>query len=136
MESYRARSVASFREVAAAQAVRETFKEKLAEFFAQGWDGILMPLGAVPAFTHRHDGVLTDRRIEVDNQSVSYLHLLDWITLATALHAPALAVPAGQTPAGLPVGVQLVGPWNGEDRLFDFGAAIEDGLGGFTPPKL
>ena len=37
---------------------------------------------------------------------------------------------------GIPIGVQIVGPWHGEDRLFDFAAAVEEGLGGFTPPPL
>jgi len=32
--------------------------------------------------------------------------------------------------------VQIVGAWHTEDRLFDIGAAIEDALGGFTPPPL
>ena len=62
--------------------------------------------------------------------------MLNWISVATALHAPAIAVQAGQTASGLPVGVQFIGPWNGDDRLFDFAAAVEDGLGGFKPPKI
>jgi len=62
--------------------------------------------------------------------------MLGWIALATALHLPSLAVPAGQTPARLPIGVQIVGPLNGEDRLFDFGLAIEEQLGGFSRPPL
>ena len=36
----------------------------------------------------------------------------------------------------MPVGVQIVGPWNGEDRLFDIAAAVEESLGGFSPPAL
>jgi Asp-tRNA(Asn)/Glu-tRNA(Gln) amidotransferase A subunit family amidase len=45
-------------------------------------------------------------------------------------------VQAGQTDKGMPVGVQLVGRWNGEDRLFDLGRAIEQELGGFRAPAL
>ncbi len=74
--------------------------------------------------------------IDVDGKSVPYGAMLDWISPATALHAPAIAVQAGRTPYGVPVGVQVVGPWHGEDRLFDFAAAIEDGLGGFAPPPI
>jgi amidase len=62
--------------------------------------------------------------------------MVNWISLATFLHAPAIAVPAGRTGDGLPVGVQLVGTWNGEDRLFDFAVALEETLGGFTKPSL
>ncbi len=62
--------------------------------------------------------------------------MVDWIALATFLHAPPISVPAGLTAGGLPVGIQLVGPWNGEDRLFDLGAGLEEALGGFSPPPL
>jgi amidase len=60
--------------------------------------------------------------------------MLNWIALATALHGPALAVPAGRTKAGLPVGVQLIGP--SEDRLFDYAHVLEERLGGFSPPPI
>jgi Asp-tRNA(Asn)/Glu-tRNA(Gln) amidotransferase A subunit family amidase len=53
---------------------------------------------------------------------------------ATALHLPSLAVPAGRSKAGMPVGVQIVEPWNGEVRLFDFAGAVEESLGRFSPP--
>jgi Asp-tRNA(Asn)/Glu-tRNA(Gln) amidotransferase A subunit family amidase len=68
--------------------------------------------------------------------TVPYITMLCWISLATAMHGPALAVPAGRTDSGLPTGVQLVGPCHGEDRLFDLAAAIEEGLGGFRPPSI
>ncbi|MBX9700128.1 MAG: amidase [Acetobacteraceae bacterium] len=38
---------------------------------------------------------------------------------------PAASVPAGFTAAGLPVGLQLVGPWLGEQRLLDLAALLE-----------
>lgn len=135
LEGYRAASTASFREVAGAYAARQTFKDVLAEFFGK-WDAILMPLDPVPAFPHQQAAIMTERVIDVDGTNWNYLHLLDWISVATALHAPAISVQAGRTDAGLPVGAQIVGPWNGEDRLFDYAAAIEERLGGFAPPAL
>ena len=73
------------------------------------------------------------RSITVNGKPVPYMSMLNWIALATSLHAPALAVPAGQAD-GLPVGVQLVGPEGSEDRLFALAAALEDAMGGFSPP--
>ena len=95
-----------------------------------------MPISPVVAFPHDHSEPFLARRLDVDGQSVSYMTMLCWIALATALHAPALALQAGQTAEGLPVGVQLVGPENGEDRLFDLAAAAEEILGGFRAPPL
>ena len=83
---------------------------------------------AVRLYRERYgDGALFD--------ATPYPTMLGWIALATALHLPALAVQAGRSPASMPTGVQIVGPANGEDRLFDFAAAVEDGLGGFSPPR-
>jgi aspartyl-tRNA(Asn)/glutamyl-tRNA(Gln) amidotransferase subunit A len=38
---------------------------------------------------------------------------------------PALSVPAGFTADGLPVGLQLIGPWLAEQRLLQLGALVE-----------
>jgi len=56
------------------------------------------------------------------------------IFLATELYLPSLAVQAARTKSGMPVGVQVVGPLGGEDRLFDYAIVIEEALGGFAPP--
>ena len=132
--AYRLRAMASFHDVAHAMAKRQMLKDRLAEFFGESWDMIVMPISMVPSFKHLQEPGFNERVLDVDGQTVPYMNLLNWISPATALHAPALAVQAGQTSQGLPVGVQLVGPWNGEDRLFDFAAAVEEGLGGFRPP--
>jgi amidase len=133
---YRLRASASYREVTRAAIRRQARKDVLREFFSRGWDAILMPISPVTAFKHLQEPGFNERTLQVDGESVPYSSMLNWIAPATALHAPSLAVPAGRAPSGLPVGVQVMGPWNGEDRLFDFAAAIEDGLGGFSPPKL
>jgi len=121
-------------ERAAAAETREALKQRLADFFAR-FDVIALPVTPVPAFPHDH-GEITGRRLDVDGRRVPYLSFLGWIALATALHAPAVVVPAGRTPAGLPVGVQLVGPWGSEERLLDLAGVLERRLGGFTPPPL
>ena len=57
---------------------------------------------------------------------------VDWIACTFALTltgAPALAVPAGRTADGLPVGLQLVGPPRGEARLLGAAARLEDEIG-------
>ncbi|MGZ5961245.1 MAG: amidase family protein [Rhizomicrobium sp.] len=120
-------------EAADAQAKRQAHKERLADFF-KSYDAIVMPISMVTAFPHQQEPSFNDRILDVDGKPVPYPNIINWISLATALHAPALAVQAGQTAKGLPVGGQIVGPWNGEDRLFDFAAAVEEGLGGFRPP--
>jgi amidase len=133
--AYRVSATASAREVYAANVKQQAAKAKLADFFAR-YDAIVMPISMVPPFPHQQEPGFNERILDVDGTPVPYASILNWISVPTVLHAPALAVQAGQTAAGLPVGVQIVGPWNGEDRLFDFADAVEGGLGGFKKPSL
>jgi amidase len=133
--SFRYRASAPYREIAAAQVVRQRLKDRLREFFAR-YDAIVMPIDMVPPFAHLQEGSFADRTLPVDNEIKPYNDLLDWISVGSALHVPAVAVQAGQTPQGLPVGVQIVGPWHGEDRLFDYAFAVEERLGGFRRPPI
>jgi amidase len=122
-------------EVLAAQRARQALKDRIGEFFAS-FDAILLPVTPVPAFPHDHSEPFQARRLDCDGTSIPYMTMLGWIALATVLHLPSLAVPAGRTASGLPVGVQIVGPWKSEDRLFDFGAAMEEETGGFGEPPV
>jgi amidase len=122
-------------EVLAAQRARQTLKDQIATFF-QSYDAILMPITPVTAFKHDHSEPFFARQLDVDGKTEMYGKMLGWIALATALHLPSLAVQAGRTPANMPTGVQIVGPTNGEDRLFDFAAAVEEGVGGFKAPAI
>ncbi len=132
-ELFRLGSTARADEVLAAQRARQAMKDRIAQLFAST-DAILMPIAPTTAFKHDHSEPFGARVLDVDGKQVSYSTMLGWIALATALHLPSLAVPAGRGVSGLPVGVQLVGPLNGEERLFDFAAAVEEALDGFSPP--
>ena len=57
---------------------------------------------------------------------------VDWLRfsfLSTTTALPSLSMPAGVTAAGLPVGLQLIGPPRGEARLLQVALAIEERLG-------
>jgi len=47
---------------------------------------------------------------------------------------PACAAPCGFTRAGLPVGVQIVGPQYGDRACIDFARLLEREFQGFVPP--
>lgn len=126
-------ATSSFRDVAKARVVRQRLREELEAWFGD-WDAVLCPIAPVTAFTHRQEGTVSDRVLEVDGREVAYARMLDWIALATVLHAPALAAPVTRTSSGLPVGAQLVGRWGQERRLLDMADALERETGGFHAP--
>jgi amidase len=98
------------------------------------FDAILAPIGPIPAFPHDHRPFEKRSIALSDGSAAPYLALLRWIALATACGLPATAIPVGRTPAGLPVGAQLIGPRGGDYRNLAIAEAIEAALGGFAAP--
>jgi aspartyl-tRNA(Asn)/glutamyl-tRNA(Gln) amidotransferase subunit A len=54
--------------------------------------------------------------------------------LYNVLGIPALALPAGLTPEGLPAGLQVATPWGQDGLALSIGAAIEAGMKPLRPP--
>jgi len=69
----------------------------------------------------------------IGGREFPYLHLLVWAELATMCGLPATVVPIAIA-AGLPIGVQIIGP-EFEDRTpLAFARMVEREFGGFAPP--
>ncbi|MDE2464134.1 MAG: hypothetical protein KGO02_10515, partial [Alphaproteobacteria bacterium] len=132
---YRLRVTAPAHQIDKARDRRAAYKRALDAFFGQGYDAILSPVTPVPAFAHDHSVPMNARSLNVDGREVPYMSALNWIATATALHAPALVLPAARH-KGLPIGIQLIGPERGERRLFEVALAAEQAIGPFPPPVL
>ena len=104
-------------------------------------DVMLCPVTPVTAFRHdpRSDLVTDiDHRvaatIDVNGQPRPYLDQLVWTTLVGMARLPATVAPAGRSRAGLPVGVQIVGPALGDRTTIAFAQFLASVVGGFAPP--
>jgi amidase len=126
---------ARHREWMAADAVRARLRHEMGEVFGR-WDAILAPIAPVPAFPHDARPFRRRALATSDGVAIAYNSMLTWISLATALHLPATAVPAGRTPAGLPVGAQIIGPLGGDARTLAIAQAVDEAVRGFEPPPL
>ena len=93
--------------------------------FLTGYDVFAIPVvGIAPAPVEREFPSL------VDGQDIgTYENWLRFSFLATTTLLPALAMPAGFTADGLPVGLQLIGPPRGEAVLLQTALFIEQALG-------
>jgi len=52
----------------------------------------------------------------------------------TIKDVPSTVAPVGATPEGLPVGVQIIGPYLEDLTTIDFASMLADGIGGYNPP--
>ncbi|MEU2563786.1 amidase [Streptomyces longispororuber] len=100
--------------------------------FFERYDVLVAPVSQVAPFAveREYPDVVDGRAQET---------YIDWMRSAffvSLLGGPALAVPAGFTEAGLPVGVQIVGPPRAERAVLEAGAAFEaaTGWGRRRPP--
>ena len=126
---------ATHREWMAADAVRARLRHDAGAVFDR-WHVVLAPIAPVPAFPHDRRPFQRRKLKTSDGQALPYNSMLTWIALATALHLPATAVPAGRTASGLPVGAQLIGPLGGDSRTLAIAQAIDENVRGFQPPPL
>jgi len=74
------------------------------------------------------------RTMHINGADRPYFGQLFWAGLATASFLPATVAPAGLTPQGLPVGVQIVGPEMADLGTIWLAAQLARLIGGFTPP--
>ncbi|MFF4395169.1 amidase [Streptomyces sp. NPDC001480] len=113
---------------------RELHRRGWRRFFAE-FDAVVCPITPTPAFPHDHNPDSMERRIDIDGVEYPYLDQLVWAGLATMPGLPATAVPAGRSPEGLPVGVQLIGPMFEDRTPLRLAELLEQKIGGFQAPK-
>lgn len=59
---------------------------------------------------------------------------LFWAGFSGMVYLPSTVAPAGLTKSGLPVGLQIVGPYLQDRRCIEFASLIERTFGGFVAP--
>ena len=111
-------------EIVRAEAARSRLHARVAEFF-DSYDYFVLPTTQVPAFDVEMEWV---REIE-GTAFTSYIDWMKscWYVTVTAL--PAVSVPAGMTPEGLPVGLQIVGGVRRDFETLQLAAAFEEAAG-------
>jgi amidase len=57
-----------------------------------------------------------------------------WADPATTCGLPATAAPIDLSPSGLPIGVQIIGPYLEDRTTIAFAELLEREFGGFVPP--
>jgi len=102
----------------------------------KNFDAVICPVMPTPAFPHDHSPEQETRRINIDGKDYAYPDQLAWPGIATLPGLPATAIPIGLSPQGLPVGVQIVGPWLEDRTPLRLAELIEREFGDFVPPPM
>lgn len=100
------------------------------------YDVVICPIMPTPAYPHDHSEDQETRRIKIDGKDYVYPDQLAWPGIATLPGLPSTALPTGFSPDGLPVGVQIVGPWLEDRTPLKLAELIEREFGGFKPPPM
>jgi amidase len=116
-------------------AERQAYRTLWPDFF-KNYDVLLCPVASVPAIPHTitKNEMALERTIMVNNQPAPYTILQRWIGLPTLAYLPATSAPIGRTTEGLPIGMQIIGPYLEDRTPLDFAARLADIIGGFEPP--
>src|SRR5690625_229429 len=111
-------------DISRAELARARVYHRVREFFER-YDALLLPVSQVVPF---------DAGLEypADIDGAVQRTYLDWMRSCSHISVtgcPALAVPGGFTPSGLPVGLQIVGPHRADRRVLELGHAFEQATG-------
>jgi len=131
------------------QAVRSTYEEwekyhverlKLRQMwreYFQEFDVFLTPVTIVPAIPHDHSMPRHRRQVTTGAGKRPYTDLSPWISPAGLSGCPATVIPVAMSADGLPVGLQVIGPFLEDLTPIHFAGALAGSvLGGYRRPPI
>jgi len=118
----------------AANEARAQMRAAWAAFF-RDYDVLLCPAAPTAAFAHDHTPPHLGVRMTLVNGVPRPLDdAIVWAGFGSAALLPATVAPVGRTSGGLPVGVQIVGPYLEDRTTIDVARRLADVIGGYVRP--
>jgi amidase len=124
---------ASYGNWAARTASRLRARAVWQEYF-KTYDAFLLPGNFVAAFPHVHEMPAYRRMLDTIEGKRLYYDVMKWTSLATLSGCPATVAPVGRTRGGLPVGLQIMGPYLEDATPIDIARLMADVVGGYEAP--
>lgn len=108
---------------------RAIIRHKWEEFFKE-FDVLLCPVVRIAAFPHDHTDIFT-RVTRFNNQDLNHWDVIGpWNSLSLVAYLPATVAPIGYTTGGLPVGIQIIGPYLEDHTPIQFAMHLEKEITG------
>jgi amidase len=111
---------------------REKTRQAWRTFFAD-WDVLVCPTALDAPFVHQ-SGHQDERVLPIDDRSVPYMLNIVYPMWAIFAGQPATAFPAGLNAAGLPLGLQVIGPYLEDRTTLKFAQLLEREWHSFERP--
>lgn len=124
-----------YRTWALANGRRQSQRAAWASLFER-YDVVLAPVMPTAAFPHDIEQPITERTVDVDGVTVSHIVAMAWCGAIGSVLLPVVTLPTGLTPEGLPVGIQVIGPFLSDRRLLRLAGLLDACGPGFTPPPV
>jgi amidase len=128
-------AVLSHRDWVVADGGRTRLRAQWRELF-KSFDAVICPIMPTPAYPHDHSPDQEQRHIVIDGQNFPYVDQLVWPGIATLPGLPATSIPVAMSKEGLPIGLQILGPWLEDRTPLKLAELIEREFGGFVPPPM
>lgn len=124
--------VASFRDWSESNEARHKLRWHWHDFF-QRFDVMLAPVMPTSAFPHDHRP-FGERTIEIEGREHPYFQQVFWAGLTGVAYLPSTVVPTGLDDAGLPIGIQIIGPEYSDLVTVGVARLLESAGCAFVPP--
>jgi amidase len=112
---------------------RLAFRAAWQEYF-RNVDVFLLPVLPLAAFPHDHTEKAR-RTLSTPEGALKYMRaLLTYMSIRNLTGCPATVAPVGKTAGGLPVGIQILGPYLEDATPIRLAGLLTRRTGGFTPP--
>ncbi|OKI02154.1 amidase [Streptomyces sp. CB02923] len=99
-----------------ADEARQRLREQWAGYFAEH-DVLITPAAPTAAVPDQTATPPPQRYITVDGEQRPFFDQTSWINLASPVGLPSVVVPAGRTADGLPLAIQIIGPYLADRTL-------------------
>jgi len=103
---------------------RDKLREELVKWM-EDTPLLIAPVGATPAFPHG------THKLTVGGETFSTFRAFSYSQTFNVLNLPSVAIPAGRSAEGLPIGIQIVGGPFAEHEVLAAAAIVEQALGGW-----
>jgi amidase len=103
---------------------RAAIRQKWDDYFSEV-DVMLCPVSRIPAHLHDHTPI-PERVVQFNDETLAYWDVMGpWNSMSLVAYLPATVAPAGFTSKGLPVGMQIIGPYLEDLTPIQFAVCLE-----------